>query len=77
MFYAAPTHVLAIFQFPTDQEMALQISTDPEVALIVAELRESSVLFEMRTVGLPNEPRRLHVLESSRSSGTKPRERTR
>lgn len=77
MFYTAPFNVLAIHQFPTLMDVGAQLVTDPEVAIVRQELRESIMLVEPRYVQLPGEPRRLEILEIARGFSTNPRERTR
>lgn len=75
MFYAAPTHVLAIFQFPTDQEMALQISTDPEVVFERQELRDALVASEDKRGLTVFEQRRVEASEYTSVPKADPRNR--
>lgn len=75
MFYAAPTHVLAIFQFPTDQEMALQISADPEVVFERQELRDALVASEDKRGLTVFEQRRVEASEYTSVPKADPRNR--
>ncbi len=77
MFAMVPIGVLAITQFPTSIEMALQLAVDPEVAVVREEPRGSTLPPEVKLAQVPEEPRRSEILESAYGLSGSPRERSR